>query len=266
MPVPTSASAARPSTIKPPSKSPEQRPTACSRITWDCRGRIKRFATATSSAASANRSTSIRSPSRRNNNVYNILDGSGGKAPNYGFIAQPGYSYAQAADFDRENVVNLHIGIPHRDSPLRDDVQLLYVTGGIAAQFYSSANDIGYTPAVGEKTGIGYPMPYLDSLYYGGAADAGAQCEGRRDRLLSQQPGGRAPGSPIDPSNRDGNYNGYSIEKLQYQKNFDSHSYLRALSTASIRIGSSTGRTARSSSSVRIPPITKCSSMVTAPA
>ena len=100
--------------------------------------------------------------------MYNILDGSGGKAPNYGFIAQPGYSYAQAADFDRENVINLHIGIPHRDSALRDDVQLLYVTGGIAAQFYSSANDIGYTPLVGKKTGIGYPMPYLDSLYYGG--------------------------------------------------------------------------------------------------
>ena len=47
-------------------------------------------------------------------------------------------------------------------------MQLLYVTGGIADQFYSSANDVWYTPLVGKKTGIGYPMPYLDSLYYGG--------------------------------------------------------------------------------------------------
>jgi hypothetical protein len=164
-----------------------------------------------------------------NNNVYNILDGSGGKAPNYGFIAQPGYSYAQAADFDRENVINLHIGIPHRDSGLRDDVQVLYVTGGIAAQFYSSANDIGYTPLVGKKTGIGYPMPYLDSLYYGGPLMQTPVAKDVVTGFFPSSPADRTAGSPVDPSDRDGNYNGYSIEKLQYQKNFDSHSYLRAL-------------------------------------
>ncbi len=163
------------------------------------------------------------------NNVYNILDGSGGKAPDYGFIAQPGYSYAQAADFDRENVVNLHIGIPHRDSSLRDDVQLLYVTGGIAAQFYSSANDIGYTPATGNKTGIGYPMPYLDSLYYRGALMQAPNPDAVGVGLFPSSPTDRAVGGPIDPSNRDGNWNGYSIEKLQYQKNFDARSYVRAL-------------------------------------
>jgi Carboxypeptidase regulatory-like domain/TonB dependent receptor len=164
-----------------------------------------------------------------NNNVYNILDGSGGPPPNYGFIAQPGYSYAQAADFDRENVINLHFGIPHRNSPLRDDIQVLYVTGGIAAQFYSSANDIGYTPAVGAATGIGYPMPYLDSLYYGGALMQAPNPKDVVVGLFPSSPTDRAAGGPIDPSDRDGNWNGYSIEKLQYQKNFDSHSYLRAL-------------------------------------
>lgn len=164
-----------------------------------------------------------------NNNVYNILDGSGGKAPNYGFIAQPGYSYAQAADFDRENVINLHIGIPHRDSGLRDDVQVLYVAGGIAAQFYSSANDIGYTPLVGKRTGIGYPMPYLDSLYYGGSLMQAPDPKDVVTGFFPSSPAGRAPGSPVGPSDQDGNYNGYSIDKLQYQKNFDSHSYLRAL-------------------------------------
>ena len=164
-----------------------------------------------------------------NNNVYEILDGSGGKAPNYGFIYQPGYSYAQSADFDRENVINLHIGLPHRDSALRDDVQMLYVTGGIAAQFYSSANDIGYTPEVGAKTGIGYPMPYLDSLYYGGPLLQAPRPQDVVVGLFPSSPTARAAGSPIDPSDRDGNWNGYSIEKLQYQKNIDPHSYLRAL-------------------------------------
>jgi|HubBroStandDraft_4_1064222.scaffolds.fasta_scaffold00002_11 hypothetical protein len=164
-----------------------------------------------------------------NNNVYNILDGSAAKQPNYGFLSSPGFAYAQGTNFDRENVVNLHIGIPHRDSALRDDVQLLYVTGGIADQFYSSANDVWYTPYAGKKTGIGYPMPYLDSLYYGGPL---MQSPRQQDLLIGffpSSPSGRAPGSPVGLTDRDGNWNGYSIEKLQYQKNLDPHSYLRAL-------------------------------------
>jgi Carboxypeptidase regulatory-like domain/TonB dependent receptor/TonB-dependent Receptor Plug Domain len=164
-----------------------------------------------------------------NNNVYNILDGSDLRAPNYGFIFSPGYSYAQGTNFDRENVANFHIGIPHRDSALRDDIQLLYVTGGIADQFYSSANDVWYTPEVGKRTGIGYPMPYLDSLYYGGPLMQAPRPQDVTIGLFPSSPTARAPGSPIDPSDRDGNWNGYSIEKLQYQKNFDSRSYLRAL-------------------------------------
>ncbi len=164
-----------------------------------------------------------------NNNVYNILDGSGGRAPNYGFIYSPGYSYAQGTNFDRENVVNLHIGVPHRDSSLRDDIQLLYVTGGIADQFYSSANDVWYTPRVGAKTGIGYPMPYLDSLYYGGPLMQAPRQQDVVVGLFPSSPTDRTVGGPIDPSDRDGNWNGYSIEKLQYQKNIDPHSYLRAL-------------------------------------
>ncbi|HEV3091832.1 MAG TPA: TonB-dependent receptor [Candidatus Cybelea sp.] len=163
------------------------------------------------------------------NNVYNILDGSGGKAPNYGFIASPGYAYAQATDFDRENVVNLHFGIPHSGGALRDDVQLLYVAGGIAAQFYSSANDVGYTPQVGKETGIGYPMPYLDSLYYTGALMQAPNMKNVVVGFFPSSPTDRVAGSPVDPTDRDGNYNGYSIEKAQYQRNFDSHSYLRAL-------------------------------------
>ena len=164
-----------------------------------------------------------------NNNVYNILDGSAAKQPNYGFLYSPGYAYAQGTNFDRENVVNLHIGIPHRNSSLRDDVQLLYVTGGIADQFLSSASDVWYTPYAGKKTGIGYPMPYLDSLYYGGPLMQTPRAQDLIIGFFPSSPSGRAPGSPVDPSDRDGNWNGYSIEKLQYQKNLDPHSYLRGL-------------------------------------
>jgi hypothetical protein len=163
------------------------------------------------------------------NSVYNILDGSGGKAPSYGFIAIPGYSYAQGMNFDRENVVNLHIGIPHRNSFVRDDIQMLFVTGGIADQFYSSANDTGYGPAAGAATGVGFPIPYLDSLYYRGPLMQAPEPHKLVVGLFPSSPTDRAIAGPIAPSNRDGNWNGYSIEKLQYQKNFDSHSYLRGL-------------------------------------
>ena len=163
------------------------------------------------------------------NNVYNILDGSGSKAFPYGFIFSPGYSYAQGVNFDRENVVNLHIGIPHRNSFLRDDIQMLYVTGGIADQFLSSANDVWFTPAAGVATGVGYPMPYLDSIYYNGSLMQVPNPTKLVYSLFPSSPRPRALAAPIDLNNRDGNWNGYSIEKLQYQKNFDSHSYLRGL-------------------------------------
>jgi hypothetical protein len=163
------------------------------------------------------------------NNIYNILDGSDLKAPNYGFLYSPGYSYAQGVNFDRENVINLHIGIPHHGSSLRDDIQMLYVTGGIADQFYSSANDVWYTPQAGRETGIGYPMPYLDSLYYTGPLMQSPVEKNVVVGLFPSSPTDRTAGSPIDPSDRDGNWNGYSIEKFQYQKNMDPHSYLRAL-------------------------------------
>jgi len=164
-----------------------------------------------------------------NNNVYNILDGSGGKAPNYGWISSPGYAYAQATNFDRENVINLHIAVPHRNSPLRDDIQVLYVTGGIADQFYSSANDVWFTPKVGQKTGIGFPMPYLDSLNYRGPLMQAPDPKAVSISLFPSSPTDRQVGGPVDPSDRDGNWNGYTIEKLQYQKNIDAHSYLRGL-------------------------------------
>ncbi len=164
-----------------------------------------------------------------NNNIYNILDGSGGKQYPYGFLYSPGYAYAQGVNFDRENVVNFHIGVQHRDSPLRDDIQLLYVTGGIADQFLSSLNDVWYTPQVGKETGIGYPQPYLDSLYYRGGLMQAPDPKALYIGMFPSSPSDRAVGGPVGVNDRDGNWNGYSIEKVQYQKNFDTHSYLRVL-------------------------------------
>ena len=56
----------------------------------------------------------------------------------------PAYSaYGVSNLADRENVVNLHFGIPHRHDAGRDDVQLLYNVVALQTQFYSSQNDLG---------------------------------------------------------------------------------------------------------------------------
>lgn len=178
-----------------------------------------------------------------NNAVYNVVDGSCTLAhgpsscvgdPNFGTTYSPGASYFQAAGFDRENVFNFHFGIPHRNDGGRDDVQLLYVTGNIDTQFYSSFNDT--------FTGPVYPggVPWLDSTYYNGALGQAPNPA----RLVT----GPFPASPTDrvfnnttvngttttPSllgfnQRDGNNVGFSVEKAQFQRNFDNHSYLRVL-------------------------------------
>jgi hypothetical protein len=163
-------------------------------------------------------------------NLYGngILDGSGGKAPNYGAIFSPGSSYAQTTNYDRENIVNLHFAVPHHDSGLRDDIQLLYITGGINTWFNSSQNEIGITsPAVASHIGFSYPLPYLTSTYYGGALMQAP--DANKVIYNASFPGAPADATTIGTNQRDGSYNGYSITKLQYQKSFNDHSYLRFL-------------------------------------
>jgi len=44
---------------------------------------------------------------------------------------------------DREGVVNLHFGLPHKHNGLSDEIQLLYSSQGVQRQFYSSIDDAG---------------------------------------------------------------------------------------------------------------------------
>ncbi len=178
-----------------------------------------------------------------NNAVYNVVDGSctlvhgPGSCigdPNFGTLYSPGASYFQAAGFDRETVMNFHFGIPHHADSGRDDVQLLYVTGNIETQFYSSYNDV--------FSGGVYPggVPYLDSTYYNGALGkapnpaqlvTGAFPSSPTDRVFNNTTvnGTTANPSLLGLNQRDGNNVGFSVEKIQYQRNFDNHSYLRLL-------------------------------------
>jgi hypothetical protein len=167
---------------------------------------------------------------------YPILDGSCAvtkpptcSAPSYGAVFSPGAAYAQGVNFDRENLGNFHIAVPHRNSSLRDDIQLLYITGGIADQYISSANDVWLNSPAARAAGLPYPLSYLDSLYYTGPLMQAPNPRNVVVGLYPSSPTDRPIGGPIGVNDRDGNYNGYSVEKLQYQKNFNSSSYLRFL-------------------------------------
>ncbi len=164
-----------------------------------------------------------------NNNVYPILDGSGGPAPNYGAVFSPGYAYAQGTNFDRENVINLHVAIPHRRSSLRDDVQLLYVAGGIASEYLSSANEVWLNSPAARAAGLPYPLTYLDSYYYTGGLMQAPQSKDVTVGFFPSSPANRSVAAPIPVNQRDGNDNDYAVEKLAYQKNFSPSSYLRFL-------------------------------------
>jgi hypothetical protein len=78
---------------------------------------------------------------------------------NGNFITSPGQSYSIASSTDREVIANLHYYIKHKHDDGRDDIQFLYANGRIAAQFYSSVNDLG---------GAGPVSNVIGETYFGG--------------------------------------------------------------------------------------------------
>lgn len=63
---------------------------------------------------------------------------------------------------DRENVVNLHFAIPHGKGGVKDDVQLLYDTGGLTTYYNTAQTDL--PPGV-----VTSPLTYATSHVYTGA-------------------------------------------------------------------------------------------------
>ncbi|MEO6990816.1 MAG: TonB-dependent receptor [Candidatus Baltobacteraceae bacterium] len=148
-----------------------------------------------------------------------VYDGSGKP------LFSPGNAYAIAHTDDRETVANVHFGIPHRKNGGKDDVQFLYVTSEIYAQFYSSLNDLG---GLGLATQVfGSAPTYTDAYVYNGPVFAPPNSRDVIEYRQPSSPSSRPFLGPLNPNLRDGNDNGVGIEKLQYQKNFSSNSFLR---------------------------------------
>ncbi len=162
------------------------------------------------------------------NSSFNILDGSCGTYPpppgcgasnNYGAVFAPGNAWTQAYNADREAVFNFHIGIPHRHDALRDDMQALYVAGSIFTTYNSSSNFLAISP----------PVPWLDGVTYTGQVFAAPDPTKIVPVNYPSSPTGRVANSLLSPNQSDGGNNDYSVLKLQYQKNLNDHSYLRAI-------------------------------------
>ncbi len=164
----------------------------------------------------------------------------------------PAYaSYSNISDW--ENVVNLHVGIPHKRDGGRDDVQLLYNNAALHTQFYSSLNDLGphvitqlsqvvYGQTVPEVWGDFYTWPSgthfgqnannLKTIPYFDPGSPGNRCANLNPYNSSGIPqiGGQcAPGtfSAVPADARDAFWNDASIFKLQYQHNMGSNAYFR---------------------------------------
>jgi hypothetical protein len=171
----------------------------------------------------------------------------------------------QAAGFnvynqDRETVINLHFGLPHKKDGGKDDIQILYDHGSAHSVYSDSINDAGGAAAYQRAFGFispnlatstcaiihaaapaGYsnrqcavaggpsPFPYQDGYIYAPGTQFGANAT---NAIVNPY---YFPGSPtnrplfygIDPSNRSGIYNDVAIAKVQYQKNMGSNAYAR---------------------------------------
>jgi Carboxypeptidase regulatory-like domain len=136
---------------------------------------------------------------------------------------------------DRENVINLHFGIPHSNDSGKDDIQLLYDAQFLNTYIYSSPAEFGFTdPAY--QAAYGAPsFPYYSGAPFGyqytgqvGAPLAPNYQAKVAPAYFPYQPNSVGPFPQFIPLNQqDGTENPNNIVKLQYQKNFGTNAYFR---------------------------------------
>jgi hypothetical protein len=148
---------------------------------------------------------------------------------------------------DRENVVNFHFGIPHKNG-LVDDVQALWSASSLNTTAYSSPTDAGgYAPYTLAVTGLPYvPIPsgttgqaclaagtcnyphYVDAMVYN--APFGTPISGLtlQPYLQPSSNPNRAFEAELPATLRDSFFNDTGIVKLQYTHELSSTAYIRA--------------------------------------
>ncbi len=153
------------------------------------------------------------------NNNLGVYDGSGA------FAVAPGQSYSIANTNDREFVANFHVALPHKDGNGKDDLQLLYANARILAQFYGSVNDLGGSSYV--SNAIGFTPTYVDSNVYNGPLLTPLTGNEPVTPYAFPGVGTHAFNGTLPADLREISDNGFSLVKLQYQKNINDRSYFR---------------------------------------
>src|SRR5579883_778241 len=133
-----------------------------------------------------------------------------------------GLEYGLAFTAQRDNIVNLHYGIPHGNG-LRDDIQYLWMTSEVNAQYYSSQNDTG----LAIDNYLFGPMTWDDAWLYKGPLMAKLDPSQLTTYLFNSSPQNRAMFQPLPLDQRDTNDNGIAVNKLQYQHAFSSSAFFR---------------------------------------
>ncbi len=161
-------------------------------------------------------------------------EAAGGPVPGYILGPIPYGNYTTNL-FSRDNVLNLHFGIPHKGDTGRDDVQLLYEDEALQTALYNSGFDMGIPSNPNDPLYAAFNNAFLVpfySDYYTYAGASGTLLPANyaslvQPYLFPSSPSNRQFGSQIALAQRDVQYNDQGIVKLQYQKNFGSDSYLR---------------------------------------
>lgn len=165
--------------------------------------------------------------------------------PGGGFLMSgPQVGYPVAHIQDRENVVNLHFGIPHKKDGGKDDVQLLYSVSGLNTWFYDAPSDWGnqafYTTADASGAARGGSLPTFPGptyVYNGPLGTAvptnpaqfvATYTYPTQDAVSCATLSPSQTGTNCIPFNRRGaSQNNQAIVKLQYQHNIGSSAYFR---------------------------------------
>ncbi len=159
---------------------------------------------------------------------YNLYDGTPNSDGTPGTVQfAPGVTYAISNTSQRDTVANFHFALPHKNDGLKDDVQLLYVTSEIVADYFSSINDQGGPAAVANAVGGSGNASWHDGYVYNGPLFSAPDPAQVVPYYFMSSPTNRALNSPYSNDARDTNDNGVATLKLQYQKNFSSRSFAR---------------------------------------
>ena len=143
------------------------------------------------------------------------------------YVLGPYNAFLASQIKDRDSVINLHFGIPHKDGT-KDDIQFLGNLNSVSTQYADSTNDQGGVTALANN-GTGVPA-YIDGYQYAGATGVllPANYQSLTSPYLFPK---RSPGpfmkTTIEPDLRDAISNDQGILKLQYTKSLGTNALFK---------------------------------------